>query len=309
MRFEAARPRLEDPLLRYSLAEFESVIFPAFQVADVRNVVEIGAEGGGFTEHLAKWVTERDGKLISVDPAPSELVRKLAAEGGPVTLEERTSLDVLPELAACDAYLLDGDHNYYTVTAEMRSIVATAEKAGTHPLMILQDLAWPAGHRDQYYDPESIPDSERQPYDYGGAVPWEAETQAGRGFRGEGEFAFASVEGGQHNGVGQALEDFLAAHDELDVISLPCIFGLGFVYFKAAPWAERLRQEIGALDDHPLLAGLESNRLRLYLALLDTQDALTKERRRFATTEADMKREIDGLRAELELVRTTGKPT
>lgn len=303
MRFDAARPARADPLLRYSLAELAELIFAGFEAAGVRSVVEIGAEGGEFTQRVVEWVTARDGRLVSIDPNPNGLVRKLAAGNDAVSLRQEMSHRVLPELEACDAYLLDGDHNYFTVSGELAAIHATAAEAGTHPLLILQDVAWPAGRRDQYYDPESIPADARHPYDYGGVLPWEDETQPARGFRGEGAFAFATHEGGPDNGVCQALEDFLASHDGLDVISIPCIFGLAVVFPKSAPWARKLRSRLSPFDDHPLLARLESNRVRLYLAVLELQDRLDRERRRAAEVEAALRAEAQTLRAELGIAR------
>jgi hypothetical protein len=301
MRFEAARPSPSDPPLRYSLAEFAEVIFAAFDAAGVRSVVEIGA--GDFTEELASWTESRAGVLSAIDPVPSARVRSVAACRDNTTLHERSSLSVLPDLPAHDAYLLDGDHNHFTVSGELAAIRRTAEAAGTHPLVVLQDVAWPAGHRDQYYDPEAIPEQARQPYRYEGVLPWEDETLASRGFRGEGAFAFAIHEGGPGNGVAQAVEDFLAAHDGYDVISLPCIFGLAFLFMRDSPWASALGDAIGAFDDHPLLARLESNRLLLYLTVLDLQDCLGAERRRAARVEADLREELGVLRTELGAAR------
>jgi Methyltransferase domain len=299
MRFAAARPALSDPKLRYSLAEFAEVIFAAFDAAAVRSVVEIGAEGGAFTEQLASWAKSHDGVLTSIDPAPSGRVRTLAAHSDTMTLHERTSHSVLPELPPHDAYLIDGDHNYFTVSGELAAICAVAEKTAAHPLVVLQDVGWPAGHRDQYYDPEAIPEHARQPYSYGGVLPWKEDTLPSRGFRGEGAFAFATHEGGAGNGVLQALEDFLAAHQGYEVISLPCIFGLAFLFREHSPWAAALRQAIGILDDHPLLARLESNRVLLYLTVLDLQDALAAERRRAGGVEAALREQLGVLHTQL----------
>ncbi len=299
MRFEAARPSPGDPQLRYSLAEFAEVIFAAFEAAGVRSVVEIGAEGGAFTEQLAGWTESHDGVLTSIDPAPSGRVRTLAARSATMTLHQRTSHAVLPELPPHDAYLIDGDHNYFTVSGELAAIRGVAEEAATHPLVVLQDVAWPAGHRDQYYDPEAIPEHARHPYRYGGVLPWEEETLPSRGFTGEGAFAFATHEGGAGNGVVQALQDFLVAHQGYEVISLPCIFGLAFLFGGDSPWAAALREAIGALDDHPLLARLESNRVLLYLTVLELQDTLEAERRRAGSVEAELRGQLGALRTEL----------
>ncbi len=287
MQFDAARPAPTDPLLLYSLAEFREVIFEAFRVVGARSVAEIGAEGGAFTEQLVGWCEGHQGRLVSIDPAPSDLVRELAARSGATTLREDMSHRVLPDLEPFDAYLIDGDHNYYTVSGELAMIYETCQTAGTHPLLLLQDVGWPAGQRDQYYDPDSIPDDAKQPYDFGGVVPWSDATFE-EGFRGDGDFAFARHEGGPANGVRSALEDFLGQHREYETIALPCLFGLTLVFSSTAPWAESLRERLGVYDDNPLLARLESNRILLYLRVIELQDKLARQSRRTAAVEAEL---------------------
>lgn len=297
MDFEAARPEPDDPLLRYSLAEFDEIIFAAFEIAGVTSVLEIGSEAGLFTERLSAWVAERGGELVSIDPHPSEKVRDLAARIPAMTVVQDLSLNVLPHLEAKDAYLIDGDHNYFTVAGELAAIAAAAERASVQPLLFVQDVAWPTGARDMYYDPESLPEEGRHPYDFAGVVPWDRDTRTQGGFRGNGEFAYARTEGGERNGVRTALVDFLAAHPGFDVISVPCVFGLAVVYPRDAPWAGQLSARLGWYDDNPLLATLEANRILLYLKVLELQDRLAAERRHRA-------RLVSQLEAQLETART-----
>lgn len=302
MQFDAARPHPDDPALRYSLAEFAEIIFATFEAAEVRTVVEIGAEGGAFTARLIRWAEERDGTLTSIDPVPSDLVRDLDAASGATTLLTQTSIEALPGLAAADAYLIDGDHNYYTVSNELELINRAAEAAGSHPLLVVDDVGWPSGRRDQYYAPESLPAEAVHPYDYGGIVPWSKESGV-RGFRGEGHFAFAREEGGPRNGVLTALDDFLATHDGWVALSLPCIFGLAFVFPAAAPWAPAVGAILEPLADHPLLARLESNRLWLYLRLIDAQDGESKRRRLEADRNTRLEAQLDDALTELATVK------
>lgn len=304
MRFDDARPRPDDPYLRYSLAEFRELIFAVFEAAGVRTMVEIGAEGGAFTEELVAWAEGHAGRLVSIDPSPSDLVRRLAARSEAAVLLEQTSLEALPGLEAADAYLVDGDHNYFTVSSELGLIADAAAKAdpAVFPLLVLDDVGWPSGRRDQYYAPDRLPSEAVHPYDFGGVVPWSAETGP-RGFRGEGAFAFAGREGGARNGVLTAVEDFLAGHPGWDLLTLPCLFGLGFAFPSAAPWAGEVRRILEPLADNPLLARLESNRILLYLRLLDEQDELAERRRRAAERVASLEADIADLRAELALAR------
>jgi hypothetical protein len=302
VRFDHARPAPDDPALRYSLAEFRELIFAVFDAAGVRTMAEIGAEGGAFTEELVRWAEGHDGRLVSIDPAPSDLVRDLERASKVTTLFQQLSLEVLPTLDAFDAYLIDGDHNYFTVASELALIAATAADAGTYPVLVVDDVGWPSGRRDQYYNPQSLPPDAVKPYDYGGIVPWSSKTRA-RGFRGEGEFAFAIEEGGARNGVLTALEDFLAATPGWEALSVPCIFGLAFVYPTEASWADQVRAILAPLADNPLLARLESNRLLLYLRLIEAQDSDVKRRRLDADRSAQLESELDASRAEVAVVR------
>ena len=54
--------------------------------------------------------------------------------------------------------ILDGDHNYYTLSEELRLIAERASGARL-PLLIFHDIGWPLARRDAYYAPERIPTS------------------------------------------------------------------------------------------------------------------------------------------------------
>lgn len=306
--FAAATPARTDPSLRYSLEEFSELILPAFEVAGVRTACEIGVEGGTFTRHLLDWLEPRGGRLVGIDPSPAPEVEALAGDCPSFELVQSPSHDALRDLDVLDAYLIDGDHNYFTVAGELRLIEAAAGRAGRHPLVILQDVAWPTGRRDMYYAPERVPTGARQPYDYGAVLPWEPERTGPRGFRGEGHFAFARSEGGPGNGVWTAVEGFLAEHADWECLTIPCFFGLAVLWPRGAGWADRMLGLLGPLDGHPLLSRLEANRVVLYLRLLEVSDLLQVERRRNADRVADLQRQLDGVWAELQSARVAPSP-
>lgn len=297
MKFEVVRPSENDSPLLYSLAEFREVIFSALEIVGASAIVEIGAEEGLFDRQLLGWVRQRGGRLTSIDPAPSDAVRAMADADDAMALLVTTSIEALADLPAADAYLIDGDHNFHTVSNELALIAAALEAAGRPGLVVAQDCSWPAGRRDQYYAPDSIPADAAQPWSYGGVTPWDAGVVGG-GFRGGGAFAFARREGGDANGVATAIEGFLDANPGWRCRWLPCIFGLAFIYPADAPWAGPLDAALAPFDDHPLLRRLEANRLLLYLRLIDAQDRLAEERR----THAD---EVTRLRAVVEDQRST----
>ena len=55
--------------------------------------------------------------------------------------------------------MIDGDHNYFTVSEELRLIGERAPGAEL-PLLLFHDVCWPHGRRDDYFDPEQIPADE-----------------------------------------------------------------------------------------------------------------------------------------------------
>ncbi len=83
------------------------------------------------------------------------------------------SHDVLRKIELTDAIVVDGDHNYYTLSEELRIVTERAQGAET-PLMIFHDVGWPHARRDTYYVPERIPEEHRQPLAHDvHLAPWE----------------------------------------------------------------------------------------------------------------------------------------
>jgi hypothetical protein len=190
-----------------------------------------------------------------------------------------TSLEALANLPAADAWVIDGDHNWYTVYHELQAIRRISRDAGRPMLAFLHDIGWPSGRRDQYYAPDQIPTEFRQLYAYDdGAVLDQPFLIPGRGFRGLGRFAFAMVEGGKRNGVLTAVEDFLAeANDqgtEMGFAEIPGVFGLGVVFDLDAEWSSAMAELLIPYHDNALLKTLERNRLANYLRVIQFQDEL-----------------------------------
>jgi hypothetical protein len=277
------------PLLLHSMAEFRHMFFDAFAVADVKTVVEIGAEEGILTEELIEWATRNQGAVWAIDPAPSPRLRDLADRHEEFDLVVAHSLEALPTLPQADCYLIDGDHNYYTVSEELRAIVGERVEPNRLPLVFLHDVRWPSGRRDQYYSPNDIPEAARQPFRYDrGVVPGNPDLVQG-GFRGNGEFAVATREGGPHNGVLTAVEDFLDDHPELELHIVPSVFGLGVLLPRSASYAGRIRDLLSPYEENPLLQRLEANRLALYVKVLELQDVLDER----ASIERDLRKQLE----------------
>lgn len=287
-------------MLIYSLAEFRELIFQCFRAAGVRTIIEVGAEHGTFTRELVAWAEENDGHLYTVEPQPGPEVLALSESSERVTLVQGRSPQALGELPPADAYLLDGDHNYYTVYNELKAVAEAAGAAGKPYLVLMQDIGWPCGRRDFYYAPDALPPEAVHPYSFEKGVIIGSSQLVEGGFRSEGQFAWALEEGGPANGVFTALEDFLEEHPEAMFAHVPAVFGLAVVYPKDAPFAEQLSELLRPLDNNDLLKRLEDNRLRLYLRLLEMQDERTHEH-------AEFNQEMDAIRDQL--AETVGRLT
>jgi hypothetical protein len=270
-----------------SLANTAELILPCLDAAGARSVVEIGAFAGDLTRVLADWAALTGARVQAIDPAPREGLPALARERAELELIEATSLTALPHIPLPDAVIVDGDHNYYTVSEELRLIGARAPGADL-PLLLFHDVCWPHGRRDDYFAPERIPAEFRRVLagDAGGIVPGDP------GLRPDGlpYPRSAAREGGDRNGVLTAIEDFVAGREQLVLAVVPAFFGLGVVWHEGAPWAADVARILEPLDRNPVLARLEANRVHHLVEAHARLVALWGARERQARQEAVLRR-------------------
>jgi hypothetical protein len=254
----------------HSLTGVAEQVRAALEIVRPARIVEIGSESGGMTELLGAWAVEHDATLASIDPEPAPRLRRLEQESASIQLVAGVSPAALDGIDG-DAWIIDGDHNYATVTAELRHVFS----AGASPrLAVMHDVGWPCARRDAYYAPERIPTDERHPYALrGGVVPGDPGIVPA-GFSGRGRFFWAEREGGPRNGVLTAIEDVIAELGGLRFDVMPCMFGVGFLYSADASWADELAVHLAPWSGSMLLDTLERNRLALYLRVLELQDAI-----------------------------------
>jgi hypothetical protein len=255
-------------LLLHSIAEFREVIFACLSAAQVSSVVEIGMGQGEFTRELAAWMSQQKGRLVCIDTCPPPSICNLITTMPFIDLRSGRSCDVLPTLPPADAYIVDGDHNYYTVSAELRAIRASHQHTTNFPVVFVHDVSGPWARQDSYFDPQALPEGAIHPYRPASAMIMAAELEFGeegrRRLMGSGYSAIA--EGGPANGVLTAVEDFIAETPAVECRIIPCIFGLGVVFDKNAAFARKLDRLLNPLTNHPLLARMERNRLELFEA-------------------------------------------
>jgi hypothetical protein len=248
-------------------------------------VTEIGAYAGDLTGDLADWAEGRGGQVVAIDPFPQPALSDLAEQRESVELIREPSEEALVQAPRTDAVVIDGDHNYYTVSRELRTI-ADCFADETLPLLLLHDVRWPHARRDAYYSPESIPSGERHEYANGAVFPGVSQlVEGGLRYR-----DVATHEGGPGNGVLTALEDFLAEHEALRFAIVPAFFGLAVVWPADAKWGPELERLLAPWDRNPWLERLEWHRV-YNLARLSRDGHVLQE-------EIDRLRQVDRRKAE-----------
>jgi hypothetical protein len=246
-----------------SLLHSAEIVLGCLDAVEARSVAEVGAFMGELTRLLMMWADTVGASVVAIDPEPHADLEQLEREREDLQLIRETSHEALAHISLTDAIILDGDHNYYTLSEELRIIwERTSEEGRQLPLLLLHDVTWPHGRRDDYYEPERIPPEHRQPIAPDRSVyPDEEGTQcSGLPYRYP-----AAREGGPRNGVLTAAEDFAAAHEQVYLAVVPAFFGLGVIWDRSSPHADALTRLVGPWDRNPLLERLERNRV-LHLA-------------------------------------------
>jgi hypothetical protein len=244
-----------------SLATLSEIMFACLDAVAPRSVIEVGAYAGDVTRLLLDWAASSGAEIWAIDPSPQPELVRLAEERSDLTLIREASHEALRHLSRPDAAIIDGDHNYYTVTGELR-LVADGLQGPELPLLLFHDVTWPHARRDNYYAPDAIPEEYRHPMAQSAAVfPGEPGLRPG----GLPYHWAATREGGPRNGVLTAIEDFVAEREGLRLAVVPAFFGFGAVWHRDAPWADEIARLLDPWDRNPLLERLEANRV-LHLA-------------------------------------------
>lgn len=287
----------------YSLSNFAEVLWPCLEAVDAKSVTEVGAFRGATTRELLDWAEPRGCTVSAIDPVPPQELLALERERPELDLVREPSLEALERVELADVVILDGDHNYYTLSNELRLIGERAPGAEL-PLLLMHDAGWPLARRDAYEAPERIPDEHRQPMALdAGIVPGEPGTVSGRGLF---YSHVAAREGGPRNGVLTAIEDFVAGRDGLRLALVPAFFGLAVVWHEGATWADRVEAVLAPWDRNPMLERLERNRLLHLIARLDLDAQLDREHAAQGKPEYALARGIARMRARLSPRRGRG---
>ncbi|MCC5951659.1 MAG: class I SAM-dependent methyltransferase [Acidimicrobiia bacterium] len=246
-----------DPLVHHDLDDkdapppmfpfWDSTIAPIMQAVGARRIVEIGALRGDTTKFMLEELGP-DVELHVIDPVPAfDPSEHERAFPGRYRFHRDLSHNVLPDLAAVDVALVDGDHNWYTVYHELRLLAEASRREGQPlPVIILHDVGWPYGRRDLYYAPEQIPEEFRQQHHQAGMVKGKPRLVFKGGLNPT--MHNAMWEGGERNGVMTAIDDFVDEHpDPIRRVHIPIYFGLEILVTE-----ERLASspELASILDH-----------------------------------------------------------
>jgi len=210
---------------------FESVIEPIFEKENIRTIVEIGADRGLNTAKLIQYANRFGGKVYSIDPLPGFDSEEWERENPDTfTMCRDLSLNVIKAIKDAQCFLIDGDHNWYTVYNELCQIYE-AYGEDNFPLVMFHDILWPYDRRDLYYSPETIPAIYRHDYEKKAMAP-SSKNLVNEGING---YLFNAKEyGGEKNGVLTAIEDFVKEHPtpNLDIYTIDVLHGLGMIASK-----------------------------------------------------------------------------
>jgi len=209
----------------------EHIIVPVIQTNHYRHVCEIGAMEGGNTDRI---LSDTAARITVVDPClDCDLSAKYHSRDRIMVVVG----DGLSHLARmtdpADCFLIDGDHNWYTVFHELQTIHnRRLLKAGG--LIFLHDVVWPYARRDMYYQPEAIPEEYRHPHARRGIRYGRSDLIENGGVNAR--YWNACHEGGPRNGVLTAIEDFMASEaNAYAFVRIERQFGLGLLYRADAP--------------------------------------------------------------------------
>lgn len=266
------------------------LLIPVLDTAGVRSVAEIGAFAGDLTKVLVDWASSVDAHILAIDPAPQNGLLALARAHPELELVRDISLNALETIQLPDAIVIDGDHNYHTVSQELALIEARAGDS-LHPLLLFHDVCWPHARRDDYFAPEQIPAHARHPL-----VPEGAGIFPGNPGVRLGGLAYprsAAREGGLRNGVLCAVEDFVAARDQLGFALIPAFFGFGVVWDLRAASSDGLKALLEPYDRNPFLERLEANRVHHLATAHVHLTELWRAQARIARQEALLRRMLD----------------
>lgn len=261
-------PNSQVSLQLASMVNYRSILFPLIERVSKKGVVEIGGYQGNHLKELNSLSKQLGVKLHSVDPNNKVNDDKLDEEYSNVKFYNMTSKRYLLEHKKdLDVYIIDGDHNYETVSFELEILLNDP----CVNLIVLHDTSWPCRRVDTFYSKEEMETVKEAASGYmqlqhdksDAQLPfyWDVEFDT----KSELEYAEATHEnGGAKSGVYTAVEDSLSKTKCWDCVSITSIYGLTILVRKNL----EVSQEVNYILEHfkymkKFFDILEFNRLML----------------------------------------------
>lgn len=293
----------------YSLENVAEIMQPCLEARGTETLLEIGSFAGELTESLLEWGTPKGVKISTVEPLPPEELRGVVSRHPELTLIEDTGVGALEGLDGLpDTIIIDGDHNYFTLTGELDKIAEMAGD-GPLPLLLFHDVCWPHERRDTYYAPDRVPDSERQPLGENCTI------EPGNPGLSDGGLPFewaAAHEGGPKNGVLTAIEDFMERRGGLRLAVVPVFFGMGVLWEESAPYADAVANSVAPFDRNPVMERAEANRVALLVRTHKDAKTIREQNQRIADYEELLCRMLQssalGIAERISKARQRGNP-
>jgi hypothetical protein len=293
----------------YSLENVAEIMQPCLEARGTRSLLEIGSFAGELTESLLEWGTPKGVEISTVEPLPPEELRGVLSRHPELTLIEDTGVGALSGLDALpDTVIIDGDHNYFTLTGELDKIAEMADDQQL-PLILFHDVCWPHERRDTYYAPERVPESERPP------IAKDCTIAPGNPGLSDGGLPYeyaAAHEGGPKNGVLTAIEDFMARRGGLRLAVVPVFFGMGVLWEESAPYADEVAASIAPYDRNPVMERAEANRVALLVRTHKDAKTIREQNQKIAEYEELLGRMLQssalGIAERISKVKQRGNP-
>ncbi|MBZ2167085.1 glycosyltransferase [Methanobacterium spitsbergense] len=244
---------------------WDIIMHPIIEKVDAKYIVEIGSDTGINTKNILEYCKDHDAHMTAVDPSPRFDVNGYKAEyGEKFEIFKDLSLNKLSQLKDYDVILVDGDHNWYTVYNELKTIERNFFNK-KFPIVFLHDIGWPYARRDLYYNSENIPETYRQPYKKLGILQGKPDLQEEGGLNSD--LNNAVSENTPKNGVLTAIEDFIEESDlNYSFVNIKALFGLGILYPKDKIIDKIVKNTIQSVD---LVDFLEKERVKMVIKRSD----------------------------------------
>ncbi|MCB0310206.1 MAG: glycosyltransferase [Bdellovibrionales bacterium] len=279
---------------------------PILDTVKPSNIIEIGADRGDNTELLLQYAQNKAVTIHVIDPVPKfDIDRFKALYGSSFQIYLSLSLEVLSDIPASEVVLIDGDHNWFTVYNELKQLEEVARQTEKDfPIVLCHDILWPYARRDLYYDPSTIPEEYRKPFENLGISPGQNELQKSGGLNSS--YFHAIFEGGERNGVRTAIEDFIEhSKRPLNMFEIAAFSGLGIVvdrnYLSKNSSLATLLSSLSISDNFKqILNALEENRNRLLIQSMDYKKSRDENYLKFKDISDKQGKRIELLNSQLQ---------